>query len=209
MPRTARAFPLAVAVGLTLTMLGRALGAEPAAAQVASPALTPAGITVESPVTPGEVATLPALAVRNLGDTPLTYRMSALPIDDATPPRAAGWVGFTPEEFTVPPGGAEAVSVTLAVPDGEDDGTYRLHLRAAVLPGSGDGGLNLTVGVAVASVLEFQVGSGGSRGLSRYWPALVAAFLAGAAAYGLGSLADRYEVRLSVRRRRDGAGDQR
>ena len=155
---------------------------------------------MESPLPRGESSALPALAVRNQGDSALTYQMAALPADDHTPAEVASWVRFVPAEFTLPPGGAQPVSVTLAVPDDGEDGAYRLLLRAGVLPGSGAGGLNLAVGVAVASVLEFQVGTERSAGLTRYWPVLLAAILAGAAAYGLGSLADRYEVRLSVRR---------
>lgn len=179
--------------------------ASPAGAQDASPAITPARITVESPVPPGEDTRLPSLAVRNQGETPLAYRMSALPAGGGSEGgEAASWVRLDPVEFVLQPGEAEPVTLSLEVPSSAAVAEHRLLLQAAVVPEGDASQLQLSVGVGVATVLDFTVGEPRGRGfsLARFWPLLLAAILAGAVANRLAALSERFEWQSPLRRRR-------
>lgn len=175
---------------------------ERASAQVTSPSITPARIDVESPLLPDRRTDLPSLAVRNDGDSPRRYRMSAL-TDEAEPVPALGWVRFDPVEFTLGPGEGREVRLSVTVPKAEEPRRHRVLLQASVLPEPGASGLHLSVSVAVASVLEFEVGLPPARpGIGRYAPLLPLTLLAGAAGWKLAALFEGVEFQSPIRRKR-------
>lgn len=177
-----------------------------ASAQVSSPGITPAVTTVDLPIPPGEEVRVPSIAVRNLGDTVLTQRMSVRAAEgDAG--AAVGWVRLDPVEFDLAPGAAREVTVTVRVPSDAPEGSHRLLLQASTVPSTSGSGLQLSVAVAVASVLEFEVGgepvARETETWLRFWPLLLmAAVLSGIAGNRLAALADRLEWQSPVRRKR-------
>lgn len=118
---------------------------------------------------------------------------------------AVDWVRLDPVEFELDPGAAREVSVTVRVPRDAPEGSHRLLLQASNVPSTTGSGLQLSVAVAVASVLEFEVGGEPivRDTWLRFWPVLLtAAVLSGIVGNRLAALADRLEWQSPVRRKR-------
>jgi hypothetical protein len=193
------------------------LALAPASAQVSSPGITPAVISVDLPIPPGDEVRVPSLAVRNLGETVLTQRMSVRAAEGDSG-AAIDWVRLDPVEFELEAGAAREVTVTIRVPRDAPEGSHRLLLQASTVPSATGSGLQLSVAVAVASVLEFGVGGEpvADETWLRYWPLLLtSAVVSGIVANRLAALADRLEWQSPIRRKRpppepnsdDGASD--
>jgi len=175
-----------------------------ASAQVSSPGITPAVITVDLPIPPGDEVRVPSVAVRNLADTVLTQRMSVRAAEGDSG-AAIDWVRLDPVEFELEAGAAREVTVTVRVASDAPEGSHRLLLQASTVPPTTGSGLQLAVAVAVASVLEFQVGGEPVERETwlRFWPLLLtAAVVSGIVGNRLAALADRLEWQSPVRRKR-------
>lgn len=97
---------------------------------------------------------LPSIGVRNPGTQVTTYRMGVTYIQDQAGRKApASWFSFDPEEFTLAPGEARPVSVTLDIPAGARPDDYEALLKAEIAP-EGEG---TTIGAAAAARLKFTV----------------------------------------------------
>ncbi len=187
-------------------------------AQSVAPAITPARITVDTPVAPGSTVELPSLVVRNHGTEPLLTTMGVV-IDTASTASTDStdriedtrdWIRFDPATFELEAGDARVVEVTLEVPDGVLLGPRLLRLRAAVRQDTETTGVAIGLTAAVASLLVFDVGwpsdgvieaSSTASGASslRFLLAVPVAILAGAASWTLMTFLGRYEI--SVRRK--------
>lgn len=158
---------LAIAVGLI------AVTAAPAAAEEGTPvswSVTPADATgpdgrvsVEHPLDPG-AELQDHLAVRNLGEEEVVFRLSAadgftndggrfdMLASDQESVDAGTWIAL-PERVTVPPGGTVVVPYTITVPENAEPGDHAAGIAASVLSlAQGDG-----AGVGVESRVGFRV----------------------------------------------------
>jgi hypothetical protein len=156
---------------------------EHASAQLVSPSISPARIEVNSLIAPGVRTDLPPLAVHNNGSEPMRVRMSVLAVDsDDTGREATAWIRLNPEEFVVPPGGAQTVAVALDVPRDAPRTSHAVMIRAGLVRGPSEGGATISLGVGVASALRFEVGvppaSVPGPGLMRLLPAFAIGLLA-------------------------------
>lgn len=173
-------------------------------AQEIAPGISPSHITVDDPLPAGELTPLHSLAVRNLGDSRLSYRMAALPAEGYTGP-AMEWVRFTPSEFELEPGTSTEVALAVDVPEGAALVRHELLLQAVVVPRDDGGRLALAVSVAVAAGLEFGVGAPVAKagvGIQPWIVVVGVSLLAGVVGNRLAALADRFEFSSPIRRKR-------
>ncbi|MEX1022726.1 MAG: nucleotidyltransferase domain-containing protein, partial [Dehalococcoidia bacterium] len=152
--RSLRAAAAAAAVALLLL----AIVATPASSQEV--AITPAAVSVDTPLPRGGEAALPAVVVRNRGSSAIPIRMSAIGENAAV----AAWARFGPDAFDLDPGESRLVEVYLDIPRDAALETHRLLLRAAIPTDTGSGGVRLSVSLAVASAIEFEVGEAVATG---------------------------------------------
>ena len=182
-----------------------------ASAQAVAPAITPARITVDTPVAPGAEVDLPSLVVRNHGTDALVTTMGVAPEGDED---TRGWIHFDPATFELGASEARVVEVTLKVPADVPLGPRIVRLRASVRQDTETTGVAIGLTAAVAALLVFDVGwppegseatanSEGPRGVGgiplRLWLVVPVAIAAGAASWTLMTFLGRYE--LSVRRK--------
>lgn len=112
-------------------------------------------IRITEDIKPGGIYTLPDLRVFNTGDETTTYGMNVAYHQDNPQLRPQkSWFTFTPNTFTIEPGGSQQVQVTMVVPVKTDPGEYFSFLESGPIP-SGETGTS--VGVAVATKLYFTV----------------------------------------------------
>jgi len=148
-----RLVPVVVGGAMLVAMLGVA-GVRPVGAQSVGPRISPAWVTVESPIAPDTRADLPALVVRNEGSDALEVQMGA----SADDPAVASWTTFEPSTFSLAPGEARVVGVRVSVPRDAVEGARRLRLRATTTASASSSGVALGFSVAVATVVDFTVG---------------------------------------------------
>ena len=98
--------------------------------------------------------TLPAIGVTNPGTEAAAYRMGVGYLQDQAEGRPTeAWFEFSPREFTLQPGGTQAVFTTIHVPTDARPEDYAALLRAQVAP-AGEGA---RIGAAAAAVVSFTV----------------------------------------------------
>lgn len=141
-------------VGTLLVLLMVAL-AGPAPAKASKGVRIDIGrIAVEQRLSPGGSYRLPVIGVSNPGTERTTYRMGAGYVDGQKGRRPAeSWFRFSPRQFTLAPGGTEAVKVGLDIPTGADPGDYAALVEATIVSQSA----GAQVGAAAAARLTFTV----------------------------------------------------
>lgn len=111
-------------------------------------------IAVSRVLVPGETVRLPEMGVHNPGTETAHLEMSVRGIsDDGIADPSPDWIHFSPTQFDLAPGQSRVVRPTLEVPIGAEPGQYATLLSAA----AGQGGEGVTVGVAAAARLTFEI----------------------------------------------------
>jgi hypothetical protein len=159
---------------VTLVTAGFALLAfAPAAKADGGVAVDLSEIAVEDHLDPGRRYELPRITVRNPGDEPSSYRMSAGGVgDDGLLDPVDEWFSFEPNIFELDAHATQAVVISLRLPEDVPPGDYSGLLRAELLP-EGEGSL---VGVAAGARISFVVTEPGDLGAFLRW--LVSIFTA-------------------------------
>jgi len=119
-------------------------------------------ITIDQPLKPGLIYTLPSLSVVNTGDEPGEYRVS-IEYHEGQEQRAdmglrpnKEWFKFEPESFYLEPGQSQPVQIKLSLPiKGVKPGKYFTYLEGH--PVKKDVGGQTSIGVAAAAKLYFTV----------------------------------------------------
>ena len=119
-------------------------------------------ITVDQPLKPGLIYTLPSLSVVNTGDEPGEYGVS-IEYHEGQEQRAdmglrpnKEWFKFEPESFYLEPGQSQPVQIKLSLPiKGVKPGKYFAYLEGH--PVKKNVGGQTSIGVAAAAKLYFTV----------------------------------------------------
>ena len=117
-------------------------------------ALDTGRVEISARLSRGGVYHLPDIGVRNPGSDESAYTMSG----DVLPGQSGrqvpdDWLTFTPQQFTLPAGASQPVSVSLHIASDAHPGDYEGLLRAEIVAtGPGNG-----VGAAAAAHLKFTV----------------------------------------------------
>lgn len=113
-------------------------------------------IVVDQPLKAGMINKLPEITVVNTGDVASEYAVSVQYHQDQKELKPAeSWFVFTPEKFSLEPGGVQVVSISLHLPLQVEPGNYFSYLEAAPVMVSKDG--SSQVGVAAAAKLNFSI----------------------------------------------------
>jgi len=113
-------------------------------------------IVVDQVLKPGTIYDLPPLNVLNTGDETATYGVNIAYHETQWEHRPAmDWFSFDPEEFTLNPGEAKAVKVTLNLPIKATPGKYFAYVEGAPHQKSESGGAS--IGIAAAAKLYFEI----------------------------------------------------
>lgn len=119
------------------------------------PAIAPAKVEIDQAVGQGADIRLPSLSVLNRGDAAGTFSLMVTGLSNQDELSADGsWFKFDPQKFTIDAGAGQVVNVRLRVPNEAKVGKYRALLEASTDDAGGSG---VTVGVAVASTVIFDV----------------------------------------------------
>lgn len=113
-------------------------------------------IVVDQILKPGLIYDLPPLNVLNTGDETATYGVDIAYHEtqwEKRPPES--WFSFSPTEFTLKPGEAQAVKLTLNIPIKVEPGKYFAYVEGAPRQKSESGGTS--IGIAAAAKLYFEV----------------------------------------------------
>ncbi len=112
-------------------------------------------IRVTQDIRPGGIYTLPSLRIFNTGDETTTYGMNVAYHQDNPQIRPQkSWFSFSPQTFTIEPGGSEEVFISMTVPVKAEPGEYFAFLESGPVQSNEAG---TSVGVAVATKLYFTV----------------------------------------------------
>jgi len=113
-------------------------------------------VVIDKPLKAGGIYSLPDLPVLNTGDERGDYQASIQYLEGVPqmwPPRE--WFSFSPETFSLDPGGVQQVKVTLTIPLHTTPGDYFAYLEAHPIKKSVAG--QTSIGVAAAAKLYFTV----------------------------------------------------
>ena len=146
-----------------LPRLLAALGFVVVSIAAASPASAQAGVGIDPGVLSGFPPVLPGdslsatVRVRNPGQSPASYALSAQPLSGAAELAVdTAWVRFDTDRFELAPQEARNVRVTILVPRGVAPGDYLTLVTAQIVSAGNDqGGARVMAGVA--SRLRFSV----------------------------------------------------
>ena len=113
-------------------------------------------ITLDEPIKPSLTYDLPSVAVFNNGDVTSEYEMT-VEFNETQPqlkPQAS-WISFNPKTFTLEPGKAQQVAITINPDYSAVPGDYFAYLEAHPIQRSQSGGA--AVQVAAATKFEFKI----------------------------------------------------
>jgi hypothetical protein len=113
-------------------------------------------IDLNTQLRPGMTYNLPKIAVFNNGSATTTYEMS-VQFNEKQPQLkpAASWIKFDPQHFTIKPGKARQVEITLRASSSARPGTYFAYLEAHPLKKDKSG--KTAINIAAATKLTFKV----------------------------------------------------
>jgi len=168
-------------------------------------ALDTGRVEISERLTRGGVYHLPDIGVRNPGSDESAYTMSG----DVLPGQNGrkvpdDWLTFTPQQFTLPAGASQPVSVSLHIASDAHPGDYEGLLRAEIVasgPGTGVGAAaaaHLKFSVKPSNVLqEWQFRLGDFVSAHAPWSYMVPAIIVGLALFQL--LRAKFSIRLERR----------
>lgn len=113
-------------------------------------------IKPDSPLLPGLTYSLPSVAVFNSGDTQSDYEMT-VQYNETQPERKpkSEWITFSPQQFTLKPGGSQEVKITVQPASNAEPGTYFAYLEAR--PAKADTSTATSIKIAAATKFTFEV----------------------------------------------------
>lgn len=171
-------------IGVVLAILVSVLGFAVAEAWVGV-SITPGELAVSETVEAGEEITLPAFQVRNPGDQPASYRLTANGLNaDSTESADPEWFTLTPTNLELAPGQTAQVTATVRPGPETVAGRYAATIQMQFQP---QGGGSQLVAAAAAKVF-FDVASDPpdttTEGLPWWWVLLAATLAMALGAFG-------------------------
>ncbi len=113
-------------------------------------------IRPDSPLLPGLTYSMPSVAVFNSGDVESDYEMT-VQYNETQPERKppADWVEFTPQTFTLKPGGSQEVGIVVQSSSTAEPGEYFVYLEAR--PAKKDTSGATVIKIAAATKFNFEI----------------------------------------------------